>query len=306
MLSGSDGTGPLDLASGARDLLTDGEGASVELDRAAVSAWLDADRRLTSFHATPAIEASQGLRGLLVGKGFRAEVDAAMPGDRTARSLRYRLVQELPVAALISGYVMLYRRRPLGSSSAETPPHRVPVDICSGWRGDGVMMRSLAERGEIPVPIGPVAPPLDVDDPAAWHEMPPLATNAMRRQRLIDVSAGARPEFLSVYAMFRDTYVEPEGTETVLHQYELHADLERHRRVIVACTAVPNVLPFPECPAAAASTERLVGRTLDAIPAFVREDLRGTSTCTHLNDLFTVLGDAASLIDALEAAAHVR
>jgi Protein of unknown function (DUF2889) len=39
------------------------------------------------------------------------------------------------------------------------------------------------------------------------------------------------------------------------------------------------------------------------IPALVRHDLRGTSTCTHLNDLLRSLGDVGVLMDLLESPA---
>ncbi len=301
MVPGPDGTGPLDLSSAARDLWTRVDGGAAELGRASARAWLDAQRRLVRLETDPIAAGIRPLEQLIVGKGFRAAVDRALPVDGAERTLLYRLAQELPVAALISGYVMLYRRRPSGSTSTEAPAHGVPVDICSGWRRDGVMMRSLAATGEIPVPIGPPAPPLDADDPSGWHAMAPLAPNAMRRRRLIDVSAGATPDRLRVFAMFRDTYVEPDGLETVLHQYELAATMDRASHTILACAAVPNVLPFPECPAAAASASRLVGQRIDELPGVVREDFRGTTTCTHLNDLLTVLGDAGALADALTA-----
>jgi hypothetical protein len=59
------------------------------------------------------------------------------------------------------------------------------------------------------------------------------------------------------------------------------------------------VLPWPECPGAAASAGELVGRTVPDVRAYVRANLRGISTCTHLNDLLCSLADVAPLIRAL-------
>src|ERR1700720_543268 len=46
----------------------------------------------------------------------------------------------------------------------------------------------------------------------------------------------------------------------------------------------PRVLPYPECPWAADSARRLEGMNVADLPALVKEQFTGTSTCTHLND----------------------
>ena len=53
----------------------------------------------------------------------------------------------------------------------------------------------------------------------------------------------------------------------------------------------PRVLPAPECPAAAASAQRLVGCSLGQLREHVASSFTGTSTCTHLNDALRALGD---------------
>jgi hypothetical protein len=65
---------------------------------------------------------------------------------------------------------------------------------------------------------------------------------------------------------------------------------------IVACVATPRVLPWSECPQAAASAGRLVGQRVGDLRALVRDDLVGTSTCTHLNDLLSSLFQAGRLV----------
>ena len=59
--------------------------------------------------------------------------------------------------------------------------------------------------------------------------------------------------------------------------------------------ATPRALPWPECPQAAASASRLVGQPVGELRDFVRQDLSGTTTCTHLNDLLRSLADVATL-----------
>jgi hypothetical protein len=166
-------------------------------------------------------------------------------------------------------------------------------DICSGWRADGVMMVSLREEGRIPVPVGPTTTDLlPDDDPLAWHEIGDLPVGAMRRRRLVEVAGG---DPLAVFAMFRDTYVTPDGREMVLHEYTLTAELGPDSLMLSRCHAVPRVLPWSECPEAAASASRLDGLNVDELRERVSKEFRGTTTCTHLNDLLRSLADLGTL-----------
>ncbi|SHN15791.1 Protein of unknown function [Cryptosporangium aurantiacum] len=96
--------------------------------------------------------------------------------------------------------------------------------------------------------------------------------------------------------MFRDTYSDPDGLETVLHEYELSALLDVDSLVITQIEAVPRVLPAPECPWAAASAGRLVGIPVSELRTKVGRELRGTTTCTHLNDLLRSITDVPALL----------
>jgi hypothetical protein len=134
------------------------------------------------------------------------------------------------------------------------------------------------------------------DDPLAWHDIGALPVGAMRRRRLVEVTDG---DPLRVFAMFRDTYVQPDGTEMVLHEYTLTADLDPESLVLSGCEAVPRVLPWTECPGAAASAARLDGHDVDDVRALVGREFRGTTTCTHLNDLLRSLADLGPLTSLL-------
>jgi Protein of unknown function (DUF2889) len=76
----------------------------------------------------------------------------------------------------------------------------------------------------------------------------------------------------------------------------VQATIDEHRRTFSMCGATPKVLPWPECSDAGASATRLVGLPLDDIRQYVRTDLNGISTCTHLNDLLRSLGDVPALL----------
>jgi len=147
------------------------------------------------------------------------------------------------------------------------------------------------------VVTGPEAPDLDHgDDPDAWHPMAPLPVHGMRRRRRIDVFEEA-PGRIGIDAMFRDTYVRADGVETIIHEYTLDAAVDADTGVIVESRATPRVLPWQECPGAVASAERITGMTLGELHFRVRQELFGTSTCTHLNDLLRSVADAEALID---------
>jgi hypothetical protein len=290
--------GRLELSGAARDLRTPQVGEPVEMAAATVLALVGPSRQLEELTVSPLAPVDQ-LLGLVVGRGFRAAVDQAVPIDRELQSPLYLLLDDLPVAALISGYATLYLR---GNEMMRSQPsgerHGPQADICSGWRASGMMMQSIEREGSIPVPVGPAAPVLErSDDPLGWHPIAPLTTGSMRRRRLIDVARAERG--YDVSAMFRDSHVDPEGQETVLHEYELTMALDPGGERVLSCSASPRTLPWPECPAAAASATRLEGHGVGELRGLVRSDFHGTSTCTHLNDLLRSLADVGVLVAAL-------
>jgi hypothetical protein len=288
-----DDEGGLVLSGAARDLCTSAIGTEV-VALAEVRATLDYLHTLLGLQTTPAEPGSAELVGAHVGSGFRAAVDAALPEHREQSTPLYVLLDELPVAALISGYALLYR----GDLTRDRmDAGQVKGDICSGWRSDGTMMVSLRTKGSMPIPYGPPANQLErADDPLSWHEIGVLPTGAMRRRRLVELTDGAP---VAVYAMFRDTHVGPDGAETILHEYAVTATLDRETLELTHAAAEPHVLPWIECPAAAASASRLDGHSVRELRRFVGREFRGTSTCTHLNDLLRSLADLSALLALL-------
>jgi hypothetical protein len=292
---------PLRLRGQARDLATDGDGVAHVVAEAEVDAGLDDGRRLRSLVTRPSQLGVSDLHGLVVGPGFRAALQERVGQEGATRSPLYLLLDDLPVAALISGYASLYRSghdetRPSGAlagSPADDGARLVKADICSGWRSDGTMMVALRSGGAMPAPVGPSAPSLaDVDDPAGWHDIADLNPDSMRRRRLVDVTWS---DPLAVYAMFRDTHKGPDGIETVLHEYSVEATVDPGTLRVLQCHATPRSLPWIECPQAAGSASRLEGQPIGDLRSFVQSQLRGTTTCTHLNDLLRSLADVGAL-----------
>ncbi len=147
-----------------------------------------------------------------------------------------------------------------------------------------------------------------LDDPRAWHDLPPATPGSFRRVRRIDLTPepigapappGPAADLVALDAMFRDTFVEPDGAQPVIHEYRLTGAIDARSRTVVSLAAHPGVLPGPDCVHAAAGVAQLVGRTLDDVAASVRRDLAGTVGCTHLTDAVYALAAAAPLLDHL-------
>lgn len=284
------------MLRGAARLLGTGLHDTTELGSTQMDASLDARKRLSELRLLPAQHGTEHLLDHVVGRGFRAAAHALL-GEEPPLTTSV-LLDDLPVAALISGYASLY------SGKIQIEPKHLDIgllrpDICAGWSSDATMLSTLRERGGLPVPIGPPAEALDTpEDELAWHDIGELPRGAMRRRRLLDV-ASKGTDILEVSAMFRDTHHDHEGVEAVLHEYSFTAEMNRKTHVLSQCSARPHVLPWVECPAAAASASRLDGLSVEMVNQTVQQDMRGTSTCTHLNDLLRSLSRAGALGDEL-------
>jgi hypothetical protein len=229
--------------------------------------------------------------------GYRGALAEVAADELRAATPLHLLLDDVPGAGIISGYAWAVEPPADRPTSSRLPP----ADVCSGWRSDGTMMVALRREGAMPPLAGPPAPSLvRADDPLAWHEMADLAPGEMRRRRRMDVLVDpADAAVLLVDAMFRDSYVDSDGDESVVHEYGLSARVSRTDLVVLAAEADPRVLPWQECPVAQGSAGRVVGRHVRTLREHVRGSLTGTSTCTHLNDLLRSLDDVAVLAPAL-------
>lgn len=274
-----------------RDLLTRADGTAEVVAAATVEAAVAfaRDRTLQSIAVDPPLASPDALLGVRVSSGFRRVLDEAVPDEDRSASLRYQLLDDLPTAVLVSGVA-------IAAMGYFPPPGRIDfssrADICAGWATGATILTEAAVLGHPPVVAGPPAPPLLVPtDPAGWHELGAMPRHSTRRWRRIDVwtSEADGASAVSVEAFFRDSHVDGEGTETVVHEYLVTAELEPGTGVFRSCQAQIRVLPWVECPAAAASAERLAGTGAADLRERIRESFVGTSTCTHLNDTLRAL-----------------
>jgi len=304
-------TSSLAMEGGARDLRTGAHTSdrtdrtdpdapvldTTVLARAAVRAGFDTQRRLESLETSPPVEWAGALIGARAGGGFRRHLDAVVP-PAEAGSLLRQVLDDMPAAALISGYAWMRLARRAGHHPASLMPSGAldrMTDLCSGWRAGGTAVASVEAGEGVPVQDCPPAPEDSGDDPAAWHAMGALEADWMRRRRCIDVSVGPDGAF-GIWAMFRDTVGEGDGAEVVLHEYAVRA--LGTGGVIEAIEAEPRVLPFPECPAAGRAVAAMVGTEVGRFATAVGDTLSGIASCTHLNDLLRALGGIGDLVGA--------
>jgi Protein of unknown function (DUF2889) len=243
------------------------------------------DRTVTTIDAGPSLISLDGLVGRRASSGFRRAIDDLFVEEERAASLLYQLLDDLPTAFLVSGYALV--------AAGISPPTdalqlNTRADICAGWVSGGTILAGTEHLGHVPHTTGPPAPPLDSEDLLAWHQLDPMSPHAMQRRRRIDVWP-IDDAALAVEAFFRDTHVDADGRETVVHEYLVVAEIERGTLAFRECRADIGVLPWFECPSAAASASRLIGTEAHDLRARIRETFTGVSTCTHLNDTLRAL-----------------
>jgi hypothetical protein len=263
-------------------------------------------RQIETIPSVPGIE---NVLGRSAATGFRAAVDEAIGAQSFRGRAIYQLLDDIPVATLVSGYAVGFAggREPTGDDDrpwkrAEGMAELQVADLCAGFQAGGTIMRARAEgtRGGGGHVTGPIAPSVErPDDPWAWHEFLPIGTDSMRRRRRIDVWRDDDPGVVRVDAFFRDSHMGEDGHETIIHEYIVDAGVDTETMTFVHARATPRVLPWYECPQAAASGGRLVGMPVAGLRPLVRAEFLGPTTCTHLNDTLRALEDVDALIAAL-------
>jgi len=286
--------GPLEISGSARDLVTTVDGANA-VGEADIELTLDPEGIITSLWTTSPDSDAGRLLGRSTQGGFRSLLGKLLPDDHATESPLLFLLDDVPVGAMITGYAFV---REFGSNMFDGARWGPSIDVCAGWRAGGVVAIEMSEGRRRPVPMGEVAQDLSpADDSDAWHDAPVVPAGGMRRRRRVDVAVGRD---LQIDAMFRDTFGEPDGTETILHEYSVTARADARSLALNSVTTAAGVLPGPDCRSAVASAAGVDGRTTSEIRTYVTQSMRGNTTCTHLNDLLrslAVVGRLASYLD---------
>ena len=287
------GTGDSDVDLRARDVAAGQEGVEV-LGETRIRAHL-AQRVIDAIESTPRDGRLTRLLGSKVGPGFRSAVGKLLPGEAQRASRVHLLLDDWVGAALVSGYSVQHAAIVLGVEQklpAGTADHM--AGICAGFAPDASLVGYARRHDVIPSVHGPVAPPLD-----GLHPVDDLRAHGMRRFRRLDLvpAEADSADSANFDAHFRDSHLDGEGVETILHEYTVVGTVDMTTRTITSVTAHVRVLPWQECPGAIASADRIRGMTLPDMRDRIRGEFVGTSTCTHLNDTLRCIADLDALLD---------
>ncbi|HVU74766.1 MAG TPA: DUF2889 domain-containing protein [Mycobacteriales bacterium] len=281
----------------ARDLLTGPDGEIADVAEQRLEADVTLERTIAALRAAPAEPALDALVGISSAGGFRRAALRAAPEHAAASTLLNLLLDDLPAAGHVGGFSIGHAAQvpgPMHDLMVQHGPQSGTPDLCAGWAEGGGIMTFLRREGLPPVLTGPPAPVLAGadDDPDAWHARPTLTTHAVRRARMLDV--WTEGDVVHAHSLFRDSHVDGDGRETVIHEYTLDATLDLDG-TITGCDAQVRVLPWQECPQAIGSARRVIGTSARDLRDRVRHTFTGTSTCTHLNDQLRSLEDVPAL-----------
>jgi hypothetical protein len=287
------GTGDSDVDLRARDVAARDANTIDVLGDVCLRAHL-ADRVIDALASEPSDARLEQLLGSRVGPGFRSTANNLLPDEGRRASLLHLLLDDWVGATLVSGYALQHAAITVGVEQ-KLPPGTADnmAGICAGFASDASLVPYAKRNGTIPSVHGPIAPPLVH---AGIHTVEPLRAHGMRRFRRLDlgpVEAGTA-EF---DAHFRDTHVDGDRVETIVHEYTVAGSVDTSTRTITSVTANVHVLPWQECPGAIGSAARVRGMALSQMRKRVRGEFVGTSTCTHLNDTLRAIADLDALLE---------
>ncbi len=282
-----------------RDLLTIEGHDPVVLAQEGVVAVVSLDRTIRMVATSPPTVGIRALEGARAGGRLRAALEEVAGDVRERGRGRYLLLDDLVGTSLIAGFALFRWRDHLPELAGLRG--RLPVQsmqgVCSGFRPGASSLLPDGTMSSVPQQVASVPPLVDPDDPIGWHEHEPLPAMAMRRARRIDVWRAG--DGLQVDAMFRDSCWEPDGTEIAVHEYRLTATADLAAGTLTEVVAEPRVLPYDECPAAAANVGLVRGVPLADLRREVLARIQGTDCCTHLNDALRSLAEVPVLAAAI-------
>jgi hypothetical protein len=241
-----------------------------------------------------------GARG---GGYLRQALDEVLPEERRNATPLHLILDDISGASLVAGWAWSRWtdewQRAIAAAATTDAPRRVGRNmegICTGFAPGSSALNSDGTSNPTQN-ASDVVELRNPDDPHGWHAFTDQAgVVGMRRARRIDVWVDG---VIRIDSAFQDSATNPEGGRTAIHEYRLTASADPVSLELLSVEADPRVLPYPECPGAAANAPRMVGTSLPALREKVLLDLRGTAGCTHLNDALRALAEVPALVERL-------
>jgi hypothetical protein len=291
---------PMHLFGRSRDLFTPVDGSTpIVLREDTLNAVAGPDRVLTELSTTPELanlDALVGLKG-----GLRARIVAAFPELVEQGPPLYLLLDDISGVTLVSGFAFTHwDPAGVGIFDKDIDPaiksrKLSMVNICAGFQEgssalgvDGPPAKHSVQP-VVNLPIG--------EDPLAWHELFETQNVSARRARRIDVWREGNDWVID--AFFQDSGTSPSGQRIAVHEYTIAARVDSSTGIVTAIKAIPQVLPFQECPMATIAVGRLVGQRIRDFRTVVNELLPGSDGCTHMNDTLRALAEVPVLVEYL-------
>lgn len=284
--------GPTHYSGTCRDVYSDTSDADPKiLDRATVEV-ICKGRAIEEITATPAPILVRDLVGVRAGGHMRSALALALAEEKRSGSPLYLLLDDMAGATLVSQWALSQWPEADPAYSSASVPARSMQGICIGFRRDssGLDPQGRVRPSQNTSRVVPLANPAD---PLGWHEFAGFGGINFRRARRIDI--WREGDALSVETHFQDSASSPDWDGRIaIHEYLLVARIDAQGR-LDAVAARPGTLPFPECRAAPANLDALIGTPARELRETVLDKLSLTHGCTHLNDVMRSLAEVPVL-----------
>jgi len=295
---------PWVLTGRARDIVTGMDGGEPRVVGEGGFTLTSSPRReIIAIETDPPHPRAQELVGTRAG-GASREALAKIMGDMRGTPL-FQLLDDFAGASLVAGWIwsewnpdwLTGARPPAVLSTAGRGGNM--ENVCTGFAtgASSLAAEGRPDRaGQSRTEVGPLENP---DDPHGWHSLAVQEGPQMRRARRLDIFRDG--DVLRADVGFQDSGSNPRGGRTAVHEYRLYAEIDPAAMTILSLQALPQILPYSECPGAAVKVGRLVGTPVEALREAVPATLVGTLGCTHLNDVLRSLADVPALARHLPA-----
>jgi hypothetical protein len=290
--------GKMCMEGHARDFYTPADGTPPRIladDR--LTAYLSETREILRIACTPERPDLAKLVGSRAGGRLRAAIGGVLPEELRAGTPLYLLLDDLAGASLVAMWAWSrwsedWIKDAERSGIAATAGRNGNMEnICIGYRPGSSALATKTTKAAKPVGT-PVVSMCDPADPEGWHHLAEQSGVAMRRARWIDVWVDG---LIHIESGFQDSATSPAGGREAVHEYLVAATADPVTGQLLSISADPRILPYAECPAAAANAGRMIGHTLGELRSSVLQVLTGVAGCTHLNDALRALAEVPQL-----------